>query len=64
LGYIGYSMGSEVAPMLLSMEKRFAASALLSGGLTPLLGKLPEANAPNFLPRIKTPVLDWFEKYL
>ena len=57
LGYIGYSMGSEVAPILLSMEKRFAAAALLSGGLTPFFGKLPEANAPNFLPRVKTPVL-------
>jgi predicted esterase len=57
VGYIGYSMGSEVAPMLLSMDRRFAAAALLSGGLTPLLGKLPEVNAVNFLPRVKTPVL-------
>jgi eukaryotic-like serine/threonine-protein kinase len=56
-------MGSEVAPMLLSMEKRFAAAALLSGGLTPLLGILPEANAPNFLPRVKTPVLMVNGKY-
>jgi len=57
VGYIGYSMGSEVAPILLSMERRFAAAALLSAGLTPMLGKLPEVNAVNFLPRVKTPVL-------
>jgi len=50
-------MGSEVAPILLSMERRFAAAALLSAGLTPMLGKLPEVNAVNFLPRVKTPVL-------
>jgi dienelactone hydrolase len=63
VGYIGYSMGSEVAPMLLSMEKRFAAAALLSGGFTPLLGKLPEVNAPNFLPRVSAPVLMVNGKY-
>ena len=63
IGYLGHSMGSEVAPMLLSMERRFAAAALLSGGLTPSFGKLPEVNAVNFLPRVKTPVLMVNGKY-
>ena len=57
VGYIGYSLGAEVAPVLLSMDRRFAAAALLSGGLTPFFGKLPEVNAVSFLPRVKTPVL-------
>ena len=57
VGYIGYSMGSEVAPMLLALDRRFAAAALLSAGLTPFFGQLPEVNAPNFLPRVRTPVL-------
>ena len=63
MGYIGYSMGSEVAPIVLALETRFAAAALLSGGLTPFFGKLPEVNAPNFLPRVKTPVLMVNGKY-
>jgi eukaryotic-like serine/threonine-protein kinase len=63
VGYVGYSMGSEVAPMMLALDTRFAAAALLSGGLTPLLGKLPEVNAPNFLPRVRTPVLMVNGKY-
>jgi len=63
LGYVGYSMGSEVAPIVLALETRFAAAALLSGGLTPFFGKLPEVNAPNFLPHVKTPVLMVNGKY-
>jgi eukaryotic-like serine/threonine-protein kinase len=63
IGYIGCSLGSEVAPMLLSMERRFAAAALLSGGLAPAFGRLPEVNAVNFLPRVRTPVLMVNGKY-
>jgi len=57
LTYLGRSLGSEVAPLFLAVERRFAAAVLLSGGLTPFFGKLPEINAVNFLPRVTTPVL-------
>jgi dipeptidyl aminopeptidase/acylaminoacyl peptidase len=63
LGYIGYSMGAEVAPILLAQDRRFSAAVLLSGGLTFFFGKLPEVNAVNFLPRMTTPVLMVNGKY-
>ena len=57
LGYLGHSLGAEIAPMMLATERRLAVAVLLSGGLTPVFGKLPEANAINFLPRVRAPVL-------
>ena len=63
LGYLGYSWGAEVAPILLAQDRRFSAAVLLSGGLTFILGKLPEVNAVNFLPRMTTPVLMVNGKY-
>jgi eukaryotic-like serine/threonine-protein kinase len=57
LGYLGHSLGAEIAPVLLATERRLAVAVLLSGGLTPVFGKLPEANVINFLPRARTPVL-------
>jgi len=63
LAYMGHSLGSQIAPLVLSMERRLAVAVLLSGGLTPYFGKLPEANVINFLPRVKTPVLMVNGKY-
>ena len=54
---MGNSMGAEIAPMLLATEPRVSVAILLSGGLTPFFGKLPEINAINFLPRVHIPVL-------
>ena len=63
LAYLGHSSGSEAAPLFLASEHRFAAAVLLSGGMTPFLGKLPEINTVNFLPRVTTPVLMINGKY-
>ena len=43
--------------MLLATEPRVSVAVLLSGGLAPFFGKLPEINAVNFLPRVHIPVL-------
>jgi len=54
---MGNSLGAEIAPILLATEPRVSVAVLLSGGLTPFFGKLPEINAINFLPRVHIPVL-------
>ena len=43
--------------MLLATEPRVSVAVLLSGGLAPFFGKLPEINAINFLPHVRIPVL-------
>jgi predicted esterase len=57
IAYMGHSLGAEIAPMLLATEPRVSVAVLLSGGLAPFFGKLPEINAINFLPRVHIPVL-------
>ena len=57
IAYMGHSMGAEIAPMLLAAEPRVSVAVLLSGGLSPFFGKLPEINAINFLPHVRIPVL-------
>jgi predicted esterase len=57
IAYLGHSTGAEIAPMLLATEPRVSVAILLSGGLGPFFGKLPEINAINFLPRVRIPVL-------
>ena len=57
IAYMGNSLGAEIAPILLATEPRVSVAVLLSGGLTPFFGKLPEINAINFLPRVHIPVL-------
>jgi len=62
LAYMGGSLGSPVAPMLLFSEDRIKVAILLSAGLRPL-GLLPEADPINFLPRMKMPTLMVTGKY-
>jgi eukaryotic-like serine/threonine-protein kinase len=57
LGFMGASWGAQAAPFMLALEPRLRVGVLLSGGLTPRFGALPEANAINFLPRVTVPVL-------
>ena len=56
LGYVGYSLGGATAPEFLSVETRFRAAVLACSGL---FGRraLPEADAFNFLPRVRIPTL-------
>ena len=56
LGYVGFSWGSAVAPVMLAMEGRVKASVLISGGLM-LHPTQPEADPFNFLPRVRIPTL-------
>jgi dienelactone hydrolase len=57
LAYLGSSWGSEVAPILLAVERRLKTAVLLSGGMASFYGALPEINSVNFLGRVKIPVL-------
>jgi eukaryotic-like serine/threonine-protein kinase len=57
IAYMGISLAAEIAPMLLVTEPRVRFAVLLSGGLSPFFGKLPESNTINFLPRLRIPVL-------
>ena len=56
LGYIGFSWGSAVAPVMLAIEERVKVSVLISGGLLPHPTQ-PEVDPFNFLPRVKVPAL-------
>ena len=56
LAYFGMSLGAGLAPIALAVEPRFRAAVLWSGGF-PMTPRLPEVEALNFAPRVKTPVL-------
>ena len=56
LAYVGLSWGGAVAPIVLAVENRFKTAVLESGGLEFQLA-LPEADAINFVTRVRMPVL-------
>jgi dienelactone hydrolase len=56
LAYLGHSMGTRFAPMMLATERRFKTAILLAGAMRPA-GALPEADPVNFLPRVTIPLL-------
>jgi dienelactone hydrolase len=56
LAYIGQSWGAAMAPIMLALEERFRAAVLTSGGLQ-LQRTLPEAEAINFITRVRLPTL-------
>jgi eukaryotic-like serine/threonine-protein kinase len=56
MAYFGVSWGAFVAPILLAVEDRLRAAILVGGGLA-FEQALPEADAINFITRMKTPVL-------
>jgi dienelactone hydrolase/tRNA A-37 threonylcarbamoyl transferase component Bud32 len=55
-GYLGYSWGSRMAPLVLAQEPRLHAAVLVSGGLSPGQAS-PETDPFNFAPRVSAPVL-------
>jgi dienelactone hydrolase len=56
MAYDGFSLGGLRAAVFLAIEKRFKAAILSSGGFM-LRYDLPEADAPNFAPRVNIPIL-------
>ena len=56
LAYMGHSMGTRFAPMMLATVRRFRTVILLAGAMRPV-GALPEVDPANFLPRVTIPVL-------
>jgi dienelactone hydrolase len=55
-GYLGISWGAAMAPIMLAVEDRFHAAVVVSGGLQ-LQKALPEADAINFITRVRVPTL-------
>jgi len=56
VGYLGYSWGAGVAPLLLAVEPRIKMALLIVGGLY-LQPALPEADPVHFARRVRIPVL-------
>jgi dienelactone hydrolase len=56
LAYFGVSLGANVAPMVLSVERRFTTAVLWSGGL-PATARPAEIDPINFAPRVTLPLL-------
>ena len=56
LGYFGNSSGAVIAPMILGIDHRLKAAALV-GGAFPVSPLPPEIDPINFAPRVQTPVL-------
>jgi dienelactone hydrolase len=57
VAYEGFSWGGSVAPMVLAVEKRFAAAIIVLGGLDEVDRPRPEVDLPNYAPRVRLPVL-------
>jgi dienelactone hydrolase/predicted Ser/Thr protein kinase len=55
IAYLGMSWGGVLAPVILAVEGRIETAVLAIGGAE--ADALPEVNAVNYLPRVKTPVL-------
>ena len=56
LGYFGNSSGAVIAPLILAIDQRIKAAALV-GGAFPVIALPPEVDPINFAPRVKTPLL-------
>jgi formylglycine-generating enzyme required for sulfatase activity/dienelactone hydrolase len=56
IAYLGFSLGAHRGPIFLAVERRFQVAILRAGGLW-LPGYPPEADAVNFAPRVRIPVL-------
>ncbi|MBA3296077.1 MAG: SUMF1/EgtB/PvdO family nonheme iron enzyme, partial [Acidobacteria bacterium] len=56
IGFIGLSSGAALAPVFLAIEPRVSLGVIYMGGFY-LQPSLPEADAVNFAPRVKVPVL-------
>jgi dienelactone hydrolase len=56
IGFLGFSWGAEVAPIMLAAEPRISLGLICLGAIN-LQASLPEADPVNFAPRVKIPVL-------
>jgi predicted esterase len=56
LGYFGNSSGAVIAPLILAIDQRMKAAALV-GGAFPVIPMPPEVDPINFAPRVTAPVL-------
>jgi dienelactone hydrolase len=56
IGFFGLSWGAELGPIILATEPRFSLGVIALGAFS-LQPSLPEADAVNFAPRVKAPVL-------
>jgi eukaryotic-like serine/threonine-protein kinase len=56
IAYLGQSWGATMGPIMTALEDRFAASVLISGGLSSNPA-MPEISQPNFAPRVQAPTL-------
>jgi dienelactone hydrolase len=56
LAFFGVSLGGNVAPIVLAIERRFKTAILWSSGF-PSTRRPPETDPLNFAPRVATPVL-------
>ncbi len=56
IGYIGYSWGAEIAPLILAVEPRISLGLICLGAFN-LQPSLPEADPVNFAPHVKVPIL-------
>ena len=56
IGYLGYSWGAEMAPLMLAVEPRISLGLICIGAFS-MQRSLPEADPVNFAPRVKVPVL-------
>ena len=58
IAYYGLSLGATFAPIMTSIESRFAASVAVAGGLYRYPDSWPPEAIPlNFLPRVTAPTL-------
>jgi eukaryotic-like serine/threonine-protein kinase len=56
IAYLGISFGANAGPVVTAVEDRFAASVLVSGGLSSN-PDIPEVSQANFAPRVRVPTL-------
>jgi dienelactone hydrolase len=56
IGFLGFSWGGRLGPLLLALEPRVKVAVLYVAGLK-LQRSLPEADPFNFAPRVRIPVL-------
>jgi eukaryotic-like serine/threonine-protein kinase len=56
IGYLGFSWGAELTPLVLAVEPRISLGLVCLGAFN-LQPSLPEADPLNFAPRVKVPVL-------
>jgi dienelactone hydrolase len=63
LVFDGWSWGGRMAPLVLGVETRFKAGIIIAGGLSSDCRSLPDADALNFAPHVKAPVLMLHGRY-